>query len=288
MINSMTGFARAEQQLEAGTLLWEIRTVNHRYLETGFRLPEGFRQLEPDLKSLVSNHLKRGKVDATLMFQPAADKAPELKLNDALVDELIKHSNSIADRIDDAWRPNALALLRWPGVLQESPLDIDALLKPAAELLDTALKDLCKARASEGGRVHAMLEERLAGILDIVATVKVRLPEVLEGSRQRMRERAAELEQRIDEERLEQELLILAQKQDVAEELDRLEAHVAEIRAALAGDDAVGRRLDFLMQELNREANTLGSKSADPTTSKAAVDLKVLIEQMREQIQNVE
>jgi len=288
MINSMTGFARAEIQLEAGTLLWEIRSVNHRYLEANFRLPEGFRQIEADLKNVIGEQLKRGKVDATLSFHQAADKAPEMELNDALVEELIKHSNSIADRIDDAWRPNALALLRWPGVLIEKPLDMESLLEPATELLREAVTGLAAARGKEGTRIHDMLEERLAQILTIVESVQARLPEVLEKSRARMKERAAELEQKIDEERLEQELLILAQKQDVAEEMDRLAAHVAEIRESLQGDEAIGRRLDFLMQELNREANTLGSKSADPVTSRAAVDLKVLIEQMREQIQNVE
>jgi len=288
MINSMTGYARAEQQLDSGTLLWELRTVNHRYLEVGFRLPEGFRPIEADLKALIGQSLKRGKVDATLMFQPATDKAPEMELNEPLLDELLKHANNIADRIEDAWRPNALALLRWPGILTEKPVDTEALQNPAQELLATALKDLCTARANEGKRIYDMIEERLAAILMIVDEVKARLPEVLEASRKRMHERAAELEQKMDSERLDQEMLILAQKQDVAEELDRLQAHVAEIRDALNSGESVGRRLDFLMQELNREANTLGSKSADPVTSKAAVNLKVLIEQMREQIQNVE
>jgi uncharacterized protein (TIGR00255 family) len=288
MISSMTGFASNELELDAGTLLCEIRSVNHRYLETGMRLPEGFRQIEPELRKLVGEALKRGKVDVSLSFQPANKAAPKLELNTALAEEIIKHSNSISTLLQQNTAINPLHILRWPGVLREEALDMESLQEPATKLLSNALEELRTTRASEGARIRDMLEERLQQVLDIVATVSARLPEVLENSRARMRERATVLEQKIDPERLEQELLILAQKQDVAEELDRLQAHVAELREMLASDDAVGRRLDFMMQELNREANTLGSKSADPLTSKCAVDLKVLIEQMREQVQNIE
>jgi uncharacterized protein (TIGR00255 family) len=288
MISSMTGFASNELELDAGTLLCEIRSVNHRYLETGMRLPEGFRQIEPELRKLVGEALKRGKVDVSLSFQPANKAAPKLELNTALAEEIIKHSNSISTLLQQNTAINPLHILRWPGVLREEALDMESLQEPATKLLSNALEELRTTRASEGARIRDMLEERLQQVLDIVATVSARLPEVLENSRARMRERATVLEQKIDPERLEQELLILAQKQDVAEELDRLQAHVAELREMIASDDAVGRRLDFMMQELNREANTLGSKSADPLTSKCAVDLKVLIEQMREQVQNIE
>ena len=277
MISSMTGFASNELELDAGTLLCEIRSVNHRYLETGMRLPEGFRQIEPELRKLVGEALKRGKVDVSLSFQPANKAAPKLELNTALAEEIIKHSNSISTLLQQNTAINPLHILRWPGVLREEALDMESLQEPATKLLSNALEELRTTRASEGARIRDMLEERLQQVLDIVATVSARLPEVLENSRARMRERATVLEQKIDPERLEQELLILAQKQDVAEELDRLQAHVAELREMLASDDAVGRRLDFMMQELNREANTLGSKSADPLTSKCAVDLKVLI-----------
>ncbi len=288
MISSMTGFARADLELESGILIWEIRSVNHRYLEANFRLPEGFREIEPDLRALTSSKLNRGKADASLYFQASNEKAPELELNTALAEHLIGHSKTIGAMMDDDGKVNPLAILRWPGVLRDKPVDMESLLEPATALLSSALDDLCTSRASEGQRIAEMLEERLQQILDIAAAVKVRLPEVLESSRARMKERAAVLEQKMDNDRLEQELLILAQKQDVAEELDRLEAHVAEVREALHGEQPVGRRLDFMMQELNREANTLGSKSADAETSKHAVDLKVLIEQMREQVQNVE
>jgi len=288
MISSMTGFARSDTELDAGTLSWEVRSVNHRYLETNFRLPEGFRHLEPELRSLVGSKLKRGKVDASLNFHARDDAAPALSLNTELAKALIEKSQAIGDLMDESVKVNPVAIMRWPGVLQEEKLNTEALSDPATKLLGEALDELSASRASEGRRIIDMIEERLQQILDIVDTVSARLPEVLEASRNRMRERAETLEQKIDEERLEQELLILAQKQDVAEELDRLQAHVAEIREALVGEQPVGRRLDFLMQELNREANTLGSKSADATTSKCAVDLKVLIEQMREQVQNVE
>ncbi len=288
MINSMTGFARADLELESGTLLWEIRSVNHRYLEAGFRLPEGFRHIEPELRARVSETLKRGKVDASLHFHSTNNIATKLELNETLAGEIIKHGERIGALMDDDGKLSALGILRWPGVLREQPLDVENLLEPAAQLLAAAINDLSESRANEGKRIYEMLEERLQQILEIVTVVNTRMPEVLESSRARMRERAATLEQKIDPERLEQELLILAQKQDVAEELDRLTAHVAEIREILNSGEPSGRRLDFMMQELNREANTLGSKSADATTSKCAVDLKVLIEQMREQVQNVE
>jgi uncharacterized protein (TIGR00255 family) len=284
----MTGFASNELELNAGTLMCEIRSVNHRYLETGMRLPEGLRQIEPELRKLVSEALKRGKVDVSLSFQATNKEAPKLELNTALAEEIIKHSNSVSALLKQDSAISPLHILRWPGVLREEALDMESLQEPASQLLAKTLEELRSTRASEGARIHDMLEERLQQILDISAAVSARLPEVLENSRARMRERAEVLEQKIDPERLEQELLILAQKQDVAEELDRLQAHVAELREILTTDDAVGRRLDFMMQELNREANTLGSKSADPVTSKCAVDLKVLIEQMREQVQNVE
>lgn len=288
MINSMTGFARADLELESGTLLWEIRSVNHRYLEASFRLPEGFRHIEPQLRAQVGETLKRGKLDASLQFHSANSISAKLELNEALADEIIRHGERIGALMDDDGKLSALAVLRWPGVLKEQALDVENLMDPAAELLADAINDLSESRANEGKRIYEMLEERLQQILDIVTTVNARMPDVLESARARMRERAAILEQKIDPERLEQELLILAQKQDVAEELDRLTAHVSEIREILNSSEPSGRRLDFMMQELNREANTLGSKSADATTSKCAVDLKVLIEQMREQVQNVE
>jgi uncharacterized protein (TIGR00255 family) len=288
MINSMTGFASADLSTDHGDLLWEIRTVNHRYLETQFKLPDGFRALEPKLRDLAASQLKRGKLDATLQFRPATQAKAGLKINEALAQQVIEQAQNLAKQIDDPEEFSAIDILRWPGVATEDAIDTTELFQPVQELLSTALNSLCAAREREGARIQAMLEDRLQQIGVLSGQVRERMPEILAGIRARVLERARALEARIEDDRLEQELVMLAQKMDVAEELDRIDAHIEETRGALAMEDAVGRRLDFLMQEFNREANTLGSKSADPTTTKAAVDLKVLIEQLREQIQNVE
>ena len=288
MIHSMTGFASGEIDTEQGALLWELRSVNHRYLEMQFKLPDGFRALEPKLRDLVGAKLRRGKVDASLQFRASSEAAARLKINDDLARQVIKHAEQLAEAIDAPQSFSALGILRWPGVVAEDALDLKSLFDPATSLLDTTLDVLVANRAREGERIQTTLEDRLAQISALAEAVATRMPLVLDNIRNRVRERALSLEIKVDEERLEQELVLLAQKMDVAEELDRLHAHVAETRAAFMMDDAVGRRLDFLMQEFNREANTLGSKSADPETTKAAVDLKVLIEQLREQVQNVE
>lgn len=288
MINSMTGFANGECSTAQGELLWELRTVNHRYFEAQFKLPDGFRAIENELRDLAAGKLRRGKLDATLQFRPAAAAGASLEINDALALELIEKAQKLARQIEDPEEFSALDIMRWPGVVAESTIDTSSLFEPARKLLDETLDSLCEARAREGARIHALLEDRVSQIGDLAQQVRGRMPEVLAAVRARINERAQALEVRVDAERLEQELVLLAQKLDVAEELDRLDAHVAEIRAAFKMDDVVGRRLDFLMQELNREANTLGSKSADAETTKAAVDLKVLIEQLREQVQNVE
>ena len=288
MIHSMTGFASGEIETEQGALLWEMRSVNHRYLEMQFKLPDGFRALEPTLRDLISAKLRRGKVDASLQFRASSEAAARLKINHDLASQVIKHAEQLAESIDNSQGFSGLAILRWPGVVAEDALDLKSLFEPAASLLDTTLDTLIANRAREGERIQATLEDRLTQISALAEAVTTRMPLVLDNIRNRVRERALGLEIKVDEERLEQELVLLAQKMDVAEEIDRLHAHVAETRAAFLMDDAVGRRLDFLMQEFNREANTLGSKSSDPETTKAAVDLKVLIEQLREQVQNVE
>ena len=288
MINSMTGFASGEITTSHGQLLWELRTVNHRYLEAQFRLPEGFRALESQLRDLATGKLKRGKLDASLQFRPAVKPEAALQINEALAQTVIGQAEKLAARMDDPEDISPLDVLRWPGVVTETAIDTTELFEPAKALLENTLDSLIAARGREGGRIEIMLDERLTQIGELSTQVRACMPEVLAGIRERVQERARLLEARIDDDRLEQELVMLAQKMDVAEELDRLDAHIEETRAAFSMDGAVGRRLDFLMQEFNREANTLGSKSADPATTKAAVDLKVLIEQMREQVQNVE
>ena len=288
MTNSMTGFASGDCSTEYGDLVWELRTVNHRYLETQFKLPDGFRVLEPMLRDLAAGKLKRGKLDATLQFRPSTQAKSELRINEELAKQVIRQAQMLANDIDKPEPFSGIDVLRWPGVIAEDAIDTTELFQPVQDLLSSSLDSLCAARSREGARIQTMLEDRLEQIALLSEQVRARMPEVLAGIRERVLERARALEARIDDERLEQELVMLAQKMDVAEELDRLDAHVQETRGAFAMEGAIGRRLDFLMQEFNREANTLGSKSADPLTTKAAVDLKVLIEQLREQIQNVE
>jgi len=285
---SMTGFGRLEADAPDGRLEIEIRSVNHRYLDLSFRLPEGFRPFEQELRELVSTSIKRGKVDATVTFTACDDASHAPQLNLKRADEVIAQAETIATRMQNPAPVSPIAVLRIPGVLEEQSIDLDANLSATRDAMREATAQLLIARATEGTKVRAMLEERCRDIEAIVAAVKQRLPEVLVEMRAKLEQRVETLQVQVDPERLEQEIAILAQKLDVAEELDRLIAHIAEVRAGFDSDQPVGRRLDFLMQELNREANTLGSKSADTITTQAAVDLKVLIEQMREQVQNVE
>ena len=272
----------------AGTMTWELRAVNHRFLEVQFRLPEELRPHEQAFKQQVSKVLRRGKVDCALHFNRAFNQQDELKLNPDMLDLLGTRVTEIQNALPNATSPGALDILRWPGVIAEPELDAEPLAIDAKQLLEAALQAMVEMRRSEGSRVHDMLASRCDDIGAIAAAVRKRLPEVLEAAHAKQRERIERLDVEADPARLEVELALIAQKLDVDEELDRLDSHVAEIRQVLDSDEAVGRRLDFLMQELNREANTLGSKSADAETTKAAVELKVLIEQMREQIQNVE
>lgn len=288
MLHSMTGFARQSAESELGTLSWELRAVNHRYLDVQFRLPEELRPKEHVFKQVVGATLKRGKVDCTLHFQRPGGRQGDLQLDSALVENIAARAAEIADRLDDPAPVDPLDVLRWPGAIVESEIDAEPLFATASELLKQALQSMANMRASEGERIATMIESRCAEIAAISASVRERMPEVLDAARARQLERIEKLDVEADPARLEVELALLAQKLDVDEEVDRLDSHLEEIRQALQSDDAVGRRLDFLMQELNREANTLGSKSADAQTTKAAVDLKVLIEQMREQIQNIE
>jgi len=284
----MTGFARQSVESGLGTLTWELRAVNHRYLDVQFRLPEELRGKEQAFKQQLGAVLKRGKVECTLHVRRALNQQADLQINMELVALLRKRVTEISTALHDTQLLNPIDVLRWPGVVSEPEIDAEPLYVEAAALLDTSLDAIAAMRASEGERIAKMLESRCTDIAAIAKSVRKRLPEVLSGAHARQRERISRLDVEADPARLEVELALIAQKLDVDEELDRLDSHLAEIRQALGGEEAVGRRLDFLMQELNREANTLGSKSADAATTKAAVELKVLIEQMREQIQNVE
>ena len=288
MLNSMTGFAREAAELPFGTLTCELRAVNHRYLDVQFRLPEELRPKEVGLRRQIAATVKRGKVECSLHLRRAFHAADELKLDQQLVRQLSARVAEISDLLPETRALDPVDVLRWPGVVQEPEIDTEPLFTATSELLAAALSALGEMRSNEGRRIADMLETRCAEILDIAASVKKRMPEVMDTVRSKQRERIDNLNIDADPARLETELALIAQKLDIDEELDRLVSHISEIRAVLKKGEPVGRRLDFLMQELNREANTLGSKSSDTDTTRAAVDLKVLIEQMREQIQNVE
>jgi uncharacterized protein (TIGR00255 family) len=288
MLHSMTGFARQSAETGAGTLTWELRTVNHRYLDIHFRLPEELRPKEQEFKQRVAASLGRGKVECSLHLARAPANENDLRINMELVGLLRKRVTEIATALHDTQLLNPIEVLRWPGVISEPDVDAEPLFEDAATLLETALKGMNEMRRAEGGRISTMLASRCGDIASLSASVRERLPDVLAAAHKKQRERIERLNIEADPARLEVELALIAQKLDVDEELDRLDSHLEEIGRALESEEPVGRRLDFLMQELNREANTLGSKSADSQTSKAAVELKVLIEQMREQIQNVE
>jgi uncharacterized protein (TIGR00255 family) len=287
MIRSMTGFARREHQFPWGQLAWELKTVNHRFMEVGCRLPEEFRIGEADFRQTIAGAVKRGKVDVSLHFRPAI-ATTSLEVDADLLGSLILRAQQVASQVGAASRIDVMDLLRWPGVVRDNTRDNAPLIAAAHALLGDALADLTRFRDSEGGRLRDALEQRCAGLVDLSTRVEERLPEVRARARAKMLERIAALVSEVNHDRLEQELAMLAQRQDVDEELDRLRGHVTEIRKTFGGQEPAGRRLDFLMQELNREANTLSSKSQDIDTTRAAVDMKVLIEQMREQVQNIE
>ena len=288
MISSMTAFAREEYRGDLGVLSWEIRSVNHRYLELILRLPEEFRKLEPNVRDRLNLRLSRGKLDLSLKFKPGAGAVTGLQLNRRLVDQLVTAEDELAELLDVDSNLRPFELLRWPGVLEEQEHDYTPVMQQAMALLETAIDSLIDNRLREGERLAEIVSQRCAGMLDQVERVRELMPEVLDGVRDRIRERLADVMEELDESRLEQEMALLAQRLDVDEEMDRLETHLEEVERVLTTDEPVGRRLDFLMQELNREANTLTSKSGDVEVTRAAVEMKVLIEQMREQIQNIE
>ncbi|MDN5874941.1 MAG: YicC family protein [Sinobacteraceae bacterium] len=287
MIHSMTGFARLERQISQGRIVWELRSVNHRYLDFSMRLPEDLRALEPELRNIVREQLRRGKVEATLRYhtETAADTA--LELDNQRLQVLSQALRQVSTKVDSAL-PVSLDVLKWPGVVREQSPDLAPILHAATELFNEALGQFQQTRRDEGQRLQDFITQRLDAMAELVTTVQERAPQVQQAWRQRLDARLAEFQVDADPGRLEQEAVLVAQRLDVAEELSRLEGHIKEVRQVLKRDEAIGRRLDFLMQELNREANTLSSKSQDETMTRHAVDLKVLIEQLREQVQNAE
>jgi uncharacterized protein (TIGR00255 family) len=287
MIQSMTAYARIEHKAQWGTASWEIRSVNQRYLETYLRLPEQFRSFEPVLRDRLRKRLSRGKVEVNLRYELADNSNNELQLNQALAKQLLDAATWLKQEAGQG-DVNLTDILRWPGVLASGEQDMDAIGADLMTAFDSAIDQFIEARGREGEAIKDMLLSRLDGVSEQIAVVREHMPTVMQYQREKLTNRLAEIKGELDPARIEQEMVLLAQKQDVAEEMDRLEAHVAEARRILKKGGSEGRRLDFMMQEFNRESNTLASKSISTEITSAAVELKVLIEQMREQIQNVE
>ena len=288
MPHSMTGFSTAEARVGSFRLVWEIRSVNHRFLELGFRLPEDVRAVEPECRELVGTVIKRGKVDCSLKISADASAAGADAIVGGALERLRSLEAQVRREFADAQPLTTQEILRWPGVLEEPALNLEALGEAVKTCLAAALRALAEARAREGGRIAEMLEKRNAGITALIAGIKPQLDGVQARYRDRLRDRLQRLEVQADPGRLEQELALIAQRVDVAEEIDRLASHVAEVQAILQRSEPIGRRLDFVIQELNREANTFASKVQEEALTRVGVELKVLIEQMREQVQNLE
>ena len=251
-------------------------------------MPEELRAIEPVVRERINQRLGRGKLDCGLRFQAASELAAEVQVNEPLVGQLLKAAEQLMQHLHSSPLPTVMDIMRWPGVLETAEQDFTPVQQAAVALLDEALDDLVSAREREGERLAALIRQRLQAMREQVARARERMPQVIQAVRERLSARLAELGGALDRDRLEQEMALLAQRLDVDEEMDRLNTHLDEVERVLARDEPVGRRLDFLMQELNREANTLGSKSADSETTAISVEMKVLIEQMREQVQNIE
>jgi len=288
MIKSMTAFARQPIETDWGNGAWEIRSVNSRFLETNFRLPESFRYLEFKLREKLRKKLNRGKIDCSLRLDMSQGNSDEFSVDSDLVNSLLKSHRALEKTSNIAQEPDLTRLLSWPGIIKTTEIDSEQMEVKLLSGLDEAIDQLIAMRGREGDSITCMIQQRLDGISEQVGHVRVEMPTIIKWQREKILARFEEVKLEFDELRIEQEMVMIAQKIDVDEELDRLDAHIKEISRLLNKGGAVGRRLDFLMQELNREANTLGSKSISSKTTAASVELKVLIEQMREQIQNVE
>ncbi len=287
MPRSMTAFARNTVDFSWGSVSCELRSVNHRFLETGFRLPETLREVEMQLREIARKKLTRGKVDIALQVAFNNNDAT-VSADMVLAKRYIAIAEQMANELQSPAPISPLEIMRWPGILRDQDVESERLHKAAVQTFNETVDQLLEGRQREGDKLGEMIEQRLCGIEAQVIIVRENLPAILEHQRTRLNEKLESLRTQVDEDRLEQEMVIISNRADVDEELDRLEAHISEIRRVLGSKESIGRRLDFLMQELNREANTLGSKSIAGITTQASVELKVLIEQMREQIQNIE
>jgi uncharacterized protein (TIGR00255 family) len=288
----MTAFARIQETCDSGSLTWEIRSVNHRYLEPGIKLPEDFKVLETDIRKLITQYLERGKIDIGLRYKLDESSKGAIQLNNDLVRRLAEVEKSVLDIVHEGQKLSVSNILSWPGVITDQQKDLSPLISIALSSLEKALKQLVETRETEGKALNEMITTRCGQISEIVKQLRIHRPAMVIAMHEKwkasLNDKLQQWSESANESRLEQELAILAQKLDVDEELDRLDTHIAEVTNVLKRKEAVGRRLDFLMQELNREANTLSSKSQDSVSTQWSVDLKVLIEQMREQVQNIE
>jgi uncharacterized protein (TIGR00255 family) len=284
----MTAFARKQTQQKEGTVNWEIRSVNSRYLDMNFRLPEMFRELEPQLRNIMAKHVQRGKVEVSLRFQPGEVISSEVIVNRTIVTRLNKALSQIKEIMPGMCDADPVKILAWPGVMQEIKGDNAAIFQRVLCIFSEACKELEQMKLREGEKLQQFIQQRLTDVTQKIAAIRKQMPDILQKQQENLLAKFAEIKVSLDQERLEQEMVLFAQKIDISEEVDRLDAHISEVHTALQQSIAVGRRLDFLMQEMNREANTIASKSASADTTKIALDLKVLIEQMREQVQNIE
>ncbi len=288
MIQSMTAFSRTQEQGDWGSAVCELRSINHRYLEMVLRLPEALHALEAPMRECIRHYIKRGKIECHLRFQANDASSLGMTINHSLVDQLCQASELISKKFKSVAPTNVMDILNWPGIFHMAEIDLETVQDHVIKLLDKALQDLVAARAREGDELKQLFLQRLEQMKVEVTKVRKHLPEILSYQRERLISRFSDAKLELDADRLEQEIVLFAQKTDVMEELDRIDSHVSEVRRILKHGGVSGRRLDFLMQELHREANTLGAKSTDVDTTRASVELKVLIEQVREQVQNVE
>ncbi|MCP4433096.1 MAG: YicC family protein [Gammaproteobacteria bacterium] len=288
----MTAFARVQESCDSGSVTWEIRSVNHRYLEPGLKLPDDFKVLEPEIRKQVTKFLTRGKVEVSLRYKLNHTQSGEIELNEEIVRNLRQVEQKVLNIVHEGSKLSVSDILGWPGVIADAEKDFSPLLELAEQSLITALKQLVSSRETEGRALGELIRSRCSQISQIIGELRTYRPTMIiamhEKWKTNLNEKIQKWVENVNESRLEQELAILAQKLDVDEELDRIDTHITEVENVLKRKEAIGRRLDFLMQELNREANTLASKSQDSSTTQWSVDLKVLIEQMREQIQNIE
>jgi uncharacterized protein (TIGR00255 family) len=287
MIYSMTGYAVAARELETAVLNLELRSVNHRYLDIQFRLPDELRSIESALRETLTARLNRGKIECRISYALVAGRS-SAELDEELLKQLVALNGRVRVAMPDAQSVTAADVLRWPGMLGTETLDADEMRKVCQSLLEQVLEDFTLTRGREGEKLKAILLERAASVDQHLAEVGPRMPQVIAAFQEKLSSRLKEALANADEDRIRQEVVLFANKIDVDEELTRLTTHIAELRRILDKGGAVGKRLDFLMQELNREANTLGSKAADVSVTQVSMELKLLIEQMREQIQNIE